>query len=125
MKVLLTCTSVDDAHRTEDAPDSHYPLGLAYLHTYLEKNSQHEISTHFLNNINFEICVDRIKEKIDIFQPDVVGISIMTHSRISAFRIIEHINENYPNIKVVLGGIHPTIMWKQLAEKYTDTIIVI
>jgi len=125
MKVLLTCTSIDDSHRTEDAPDSHYPLGLAYLHAYLEKYSDHEVETHFLNNVNVEICITKIKKAIEAFQPSVVGISIMTHSRISAFKLIEYIESNYPHIKIILGGIHPTIMWKQMAEKYSNTIIVI
>jgi radical SAM superfamily enzyme YgiQ (UPF0313 family) len=125
MKILLTCTSIDDSHRTEDAPDSHYPLGLAYLHTHLEQNSNHEVRTHFLNNVNIEMCTNSIKKQIEAFGPDVIGISIMTHSRISSFRIIEYINEEYPDIKVILGGIHPTIMWEQLARNYPETIIVI
>ena len=124
MKVLLTCTSIDDSHRTEDAPDSHYPLGLAYLHTYLEKYSDHEVETHFLNNVDVEICTNKIKKAIESFQPSVIGVSIMTHSRISAFKLIEYIDSNYPHIKIVLGGIHPTIMWKQMAEKYSNTIPV-
>ena len=44
MKVLLTCTSIEDTSRTEDSPDSHYPLGLAYLHSYLDKHSDHEVA---------------------------------------------------------------------------------
>ena len=125
MKVLLTCTSIDDSHRTEDAPDSHYPLGLAYLHTYLEKFSDHEVETHFLNNVNAEICTNKIKKEIESFKPDVIGISMMTHSRISSFRVIEYIIENHPDIKLVLGGIHPTIMWEQMARRYPTTIVVI
>jgi len=125
MKVLLTCTSIDDSHRTKDAPDSHYPLGLAYLHTYLEKYSDHEVETHFLNNVNAEICTNKIKKEIESFKPDVIGISMMTHSRISSFRMIEYIIENHPDIKLVLGGIHPTIMWEQMARRYPTTIIVI
>ena len=52
MKVLLTCTSIEDKERIEDAHDSHYPLGLAYLQAYLQKESDHEVQTHFLNNVD-------------------------------------------------------------------------
>jgi len=126
MKILLTCTSVDDAHRTETDHDSHYPLGLAYLHSYLNKHQpQHEIETHFLNNVNWEICINKLREEMKSFQPDVVGISMMTHSRRSAFKFIDYLTKNYPKVKIVLGGIHPTIMWKQIVNKYRNSVIVI
>ena len=38
---------------------------------------------------------------------------------------IEYIIENHPDIKLVLGGIHPTIMWEQMARRYPTTIVVI
>ena len=126
MKILLTCTSIDDAHRTETDHDSHYPLGLAYLHSYLNKHQpQHELETHFLNNDNWEICINKLREEMKSFQPDVVGISMMTHSRRSAFKFIDYLTKNYPKVKIVLGGIHPTIMWKQIANKYRNSVIVI
>ena len=125
MKVLLTCTSIEDTSRTEDSPDSHYPLGLAYLHSYLEKHSEHEVETHFLNNVDSDTCFNKIKEEIETFQPDVVGISIMTFSRTSSYRMIEYLNENHPHIKIVLGGMHPTVMWKNMLKKYTECVIVV
>lgn len=125
MKVLLTCTSIEDTSRTEDSADSHYPLGLAYLHSYLEKHSEHEVETHFLNNVDSDTCFKKIKEEIETFQPDVVGISIMTFSRTSSYRMIEYLSENHPHIKIVLGGMHPTVMWKNMLKKYTDCVIVV
>jgi radical SAM superfamily enzyme YgiQ (UPF0313 family) len=125
MKVLLTCTSVEDEERTEDAPDSHYPLGIAYLHSYLEEETDYEIESRFLNNVSAEICLTEIKKVMSEFKPDVVGISIMTHSRVSAFKLVEYLSENHPETKVILGGIHPTIMWKQMANKYRDAIVVV
>tara|TARA_R110000787_G_scaffold127967_1_gene239659 strand:+ start:557 stop:2275 length:1719 start_codon:yes stop_codon:yes gene_type:complete len=125
MKVLLTCTSIEDTSRTEDSPDSHYPLGLAYLHSYLDKHSDHEVETHFLNNVNSDICFNKIKSEIEAFKPDVVGISIMTFSRTSSYRMIEYLTQNHPDIKIILGGMHPTVMWKNMLKKYTNTIIVV
>ena len=114
MKVLLTCTSIEDSSRTEDSADSHYPLGLAYLHSYLEKHSKHEVETHFLNNVDNDTCFTKIKEEIEKFKPDVVGISVMTFSRTSSYRMIEYLTDNLPLIKIVLGGMHPTVMWKNM-----------
>tara|TARA_R110000824_G_scaffold26665_2_gene91387 strand:+ start:1211 stop:2911 length:1701 start_codon:yes stop_codon:yes gene_type:complete len=125
MKVLLTCTSIEDKERIEDAHDSHYPLGLAYLQAYLQKESDHEVQTHFLNNVDDVTCFKKMKEAIEEFKPDVVGISIMTFSRTSSYRMIEYLSEHNPDIKIVLGGMHPTIMWKTLLKKYTTPVIVI
>tara|TARA_Y100000034_G_scaffold25102_1_gene29454 strand:- start:340 stop:2055 length:1716 start_codon:yes stop_codon:yes gene_type:complete len=125
MKILLTCTSIEDKERIEDAHDSHYPLGLAYLQAYLQKNSDYEVQTHFLNNVDQQTCFNKMKEEIESFKPDVIGISIMTFSRTSSYRMIEYLDEYYPHIKIVLGGMHPTIMWKTMLKKYTTPIIVI
>tara|TARA_R100000900_G_scaffold145294_1_gene130763 strand:+ start:163 stop:1887 length:1725 start_codon:yes stop_codon:yes gene_type:complete len=125
MKVLLTCTSIEEASRHADDVDSHYPLGLAYLHSYLEKHSDYDIQTHFLNNVDQETCFTKVKEEIETFKPDVVGISIMTFSRTSSYRMIEYITENHPDIKIVLGGMHPTVMWRSMLKKYTNTVIVV
>ena len=125
MKVLLTCTSIEDSSRTEDSVDSHYPLGLAYLHSYLEKHSDYEIETHFLNNVDNETCFNKVRDEIQKFKPDVVGISVMTFSRTSSYRMIEYITENHPEIKIVLGGMHPTVMWANMLKKYTNCVVVI
>jgi anaerobic magnesium-protoporphyrin IX monomethyl ester cyclase len=125
MKILLCCTTIEDAHRSEDNHDSHYPLGLAYLQSYVEQQSpQHEFENLYLNNVPYEQCFSEIKESLERFQPDVLGVSLMTHSRVSAYRIIEYVHETYPNIKIVTGGMHVTVMWKQFVEKYPYVIVV-
>jgi|2_EtaG_2_1085320.scaffolds.fasta_scaffold06647_2 radical SAM superfamily enzyme YgiQ (UPF0313 family) len=125
MKVLLTCTSIEDKERIENAHDSHYPLGLAYLQSYLKKYTDYEVQTHFLNNVSQEICLNKIKEEIDIFKPDVIGISVMSFSRTSSYRMIEYLDEHHPDIKIVLGGMHPTIMWDTILKKYTTPVVVV
>ena len=42
----------------------------------------------------------------------------MTPNRLSSYRIIEKINTEYPNIHIVIGGIHTTLMYEQLLTKY-------
>ena len=125
MKVLLCCTTIEDAHRSQDNHDSHYPLGLAYLQAYVEQQNPHyEFENLYLNNVPYDECFASIKESLERFQPEVVGVSLMTHSRVSAYRIIEYIHETYPDIKIVTGGMHVTVMWKQFVEKYPYTFVV-
>jgi radical SAM superfamily enzyme YgiQ (UPF0313 family) len=126
MKILLTCTSIDERERNETDHDSHYPLGLAYLQSCVEKyKSFQEVETHFLNNVCWDECFNKLKNEMKNFNPDVVGISIMTHSRVSSFRFIDYIIKEYPEVKIVLGGIHPTIMWEQIVNKYKNAVVVI
>jgi radical SAM superfamily enzyme YgiQ (UPF0313 family) len=126
MKILLCCTSIQAEHRTEDNHDSHYPLGLAYLQSYLEHHrpEQDEFRNLYLNNVSYEVCYDTIKSTFKEFDPDVFGVSIMTHSRVSAYRMIEYAHEKYPNAKIVVGGMHVSVMWRQMVEKYPYIVAV-
>jgi len=126
MKILLCCTSIQDEHRSEDNHDSHYPLGLAYLQSYIEHHrpDKDEFINLYLNNVPYEECYTEIKENLKNFQPDVFGVSIMTHSRVSAYRMIEYVHENYPDTKIVVGGMHPSVMWHQMVEKYPYIVAV-
>ena len=126
MKILLCCTSIQDEHRSEDNHDSHYPLGLAYLQSYIEHHrpDKDEFINLYLNNVPYEECYAEIKENLKNFQPDVFGVSIMTHSRVTAYRMIEYVHENYPDTKIVVGGMHPSVMWYQMVEKYPYIVAV-
>ena len=126
MKILLACTSIQDGQRTEDEHDSHYPLGLAYLQSYIEHHrpNKDQFVNLYLNNVPYDVCYDTIKKSLKEFKPDVLGLSLMTHSRVSAFRMIEYTHEHHPDVRIVIGGMHPTVMWQQIAEKYPYITIV-
>jgi radical SAM superfamily enzyme YgiQ (UPF0313 family) len=96
---------------------SHYPLGLAYLHAYLEPHG-YEIRTLFLNNHTQEDCFRKTIEKIREFSPDIIGFQIFTANRVSSYALIEYIYKNYPKIKIIIGGIHATLMAEQVIEKF-------
>lgn len=124
MKVLLVTTSFEDCHRSSSVQqNSHYPLGIAYLHSYLEKH-QHQVETLFLNDYPFQECFDKIREALTTFKPDYVGFNILTPNRTSSFKLIEHIHENY-QCKILIGGIHVTVMYEQILQKYPFLIAVI
>jgi len=134
-KILLISPSIEDVllstldkfdkvgMKTQDDSDG-YPLGLAYLHSYLEKQNN-EVETLFLNNYSHDDCFKKIIKKINEFKPNIVGFQVLTQNRVSTYRLIEYVNENYPEIKIVLGGIHATIMYDQLLKKYPFVVVVI
>lgn len=80
-------------------------IGLAYIIASLQ-NSHHE---PFLID-----CFPRRKEnfmrkKIREQRPDVVGISVFTYNLEKAINIARLIKKENPSIKIIFGGIHPTL----------------
>lgn len=125
MKILLISSAFEDKVRSPIINDnSHYPLGLAYIHTYLEKEGQ-KVETLFLNDYSYNSCYQIVLDKLLAFQPEIVGFNILTSNRVSAYYLIEYIHNYYPKVKIILGGIHTSAMYKQLIEKYPYVVVVI
>jgi len=127
MKVLLISTSFDDDQRCDAIQlDSHYPLGLAYLHSYLEYDTwDNEVKTLFLNDYPFEACYIETINTLKEFKPDVVGFNILTNNRTTSYVMINYIEEFYPNIKIVCGGIHTSVMYEQILNNISDKVICV
>lgn len=132
-KVLLVSSSFEENTKKEYSDKqwikkrndkSHYPMGLAYLHAYMEKHG-HEIKTLFLNTHHFDLCLGEVFDTINVFKPDILGLQVLTQNRTSSFRIIEKATLEHPEIKIVLGGIHATVLFKQIIEKYKNVVVVI
>lgn len=110
-----------------------FPLGLAYIASFLiEKgydqieiyHAEHGSNTKYKSIIKYSGSFHKykeavysndhpvwkeVREKITSFQPDLVGISVLTAKVPSALKIAEICKDVNPNIKVVVGGHHPTI----------------
>jgi len=56
--------------------------------------------------------------------PDIVGFNVLTMNRVNTFKAIEFMRVVYPQIKIVLGGIHATLMYEQILKKYPEVIII-
>lgn len=91
------------------------PLGILYLASY--------IKTH-IKKVNLAVIDGAIEgkipvlEKIKNYKPDLLGISVLTPSRHEAIKIATFAKQINPSCSVILGGIHPTLMWKQMMENY-------
>ncbi|MFA4818135.1 MAG: radical SAM protein [Parcubacteria group bacterium] len=133
-KILLTTTNFEKVSLITAAKDrplglktvdsSHYPIGLAYLHSYLEFDN-HKIQTLFLNNYGDKECFDIVIKTIEEFLPEIIGFQVLTANRISAYRLIDYIHNKYPKINILIGGMHATIMHRQLLEKFPYVIAVL
>lgn len=90
------------------------PLGILYLAGYLRQNKKLKIDV-----IDASIePKNAFIEKINKFKPDLVGLSSLTPGRHEALKSAILVKSLLPGCKVVLGGVHPTIMWKQIMDNY-------
>jgi len=77
------------------------PLGLAYIASVLEKDN------HSVKIIDCDTDLDGIYNIDNIalnFNPDLIGVYVMTWTFRQANKIIEKIKRKLPNIKTVIGG---------------------
>ncbi|MGA2781558.1 MAG: radical SAM protein [Smithella sp.] len=118
MKIILITASFEDEQRSTEIQDnSHYPIGLGYLHSFIESKG-HDVKTLFLNDYEPQECINISIRSIEDINPDVVGFQILTGNRVCSFRLIEIIHNKYSNIKIVIGGIHVSVMYEQILNKY-------
>jgi len=121
MKVLLISPAIEEEHRGELNVDSHYPIGLGYIHAAAEA-AGHEVRTLFLNNYSYNNCLAIYDKEVEEFRPMVVGVQMMSHNRVCGYKIIERTPEE---MAVVVGGIHATVMHEQIVRKYPRVSVVV
>ncbi|MBI5100216.1 MAG: B12-binding domain-containing radical SAM protein [Nitrospirae bacterium] len=123
--ILLLSSSFEDETRSATIhPDNHYPIGLGYIHSFLESNG-HNVRTLFLNDYPFDDCLHIVEENIINNKPSIVGIQVLTNNRVSSFRVIDYLNNFHPSIYIVIGGIHASLMHEQILKKYPYVIAVL
>lgn len=97
------------------------PLGILYLASYLRK----------IKNIKVDVVNGTIEgepaviKKLKAFKPNLVGISSLTPGRHQALKLAYIAKKINPRSKTVLGGIHPSLMWKQIMEVYPQVDYVV
>jgi len=87
-----------------------YPLGLMYIAATLEEKGLAVKIIDFVSDQN----VRHIEKVIAKNNADIFGISVITDNRSMAFSIVNIIRRIHRNSRIVLGGIHPTLFYKQI-----------
>lgn len=124
MKILLISHSFEENSRGIYSPDIPYSLGLAYLASFLEKKG-HEVKILWLDSFDFSDAHKIIISKINEIKPDVLGLQMFTMNRVSSYRLIEECSSKYPEIKIVVGGIHASALPEQIVGKYKNVMVVV
>lgn len=91
------------------------PLGILYLASYLKKHIP-QITVDIIDGAmeGEKAIINKFKK----MKPDLVGISVLTPSRHQSIKMAKIAKQYNSHSKVVLGGIHPTLMWQQMMERY-------
>ncbi|HDH05320.1 MAG TPA: radical SAM protein [Nitrospirae bacterium] len=113
------------------------PLGLAYIAAMLEQNNYpvkivdcviegYNTETEISNGIRtYGLSKREIIHIIEEYQPSVIGISAIFSTLDSIIRELSRdIKETFPEVKIVVGGTHATVMAEELiCEPSIDYVI--
>ena len=130
-RLLLFETSTEEQNRLgeqvneeNESNDVPYPTGLLYLDSILTQKD-HTVRTTDYTFWTEENCLKEIDKEIKRFKPDIVGITVLSMTRVSTYKVIKMIKTLYPKIKIVLGGMHSTMMYEQLLKNFPIDVICI
>lgn len=98
------------------------PLGIAYLAAHV-REAGHGVEILDLNISGYN--PRRVSLVLSRFSPQVVGISTFTETYPNARAIAAQVKEHDPDIMVVMGGSHPSILPVEVAgEPDVDCVVV-
>lgn len=99
---------------------SNPPLGLLYLAGTLLK---HGYQVRIIDGCH--VGKDGVQQGIKEFAPQIVGITCLTPGRVRAIEVARMVKQFNRDILVVLGGVHATIMYRQILDHYPDIDYVV
>ncbi|MEL6597800.1 MAG: cobalamin-dependent protein, partial [Pseudomonadota bacterium] len=99
------------------------PAWVAYLSGSLRDAGFDDIQ--FIDAMTNDISDEDLSDMIAEAAPDVVGVTAITPSIYKAERILEIAQERVPDAVRVMGGVHPTFMYKQVLSEapWVDVIV--
>ena len=97
------------------------PLSIVFLGSFLEKQG-YEVRL-FDEQIEF-LTESRIQDVVNEFHPGVIGFTCTTPGMARSHEIAADVKHIYPEIKVVMGNIHPTVLPEEtLKDPNVDLVV--
>lgn len=97
------------------------PLGAGYIAAYLESRG---LSAAILDNSIELLDGPAFQERVASFSPLAVGFTVCTSSHNTALHLAALVKKTDPSIKVVMGGVQPTVLPRKLLEDENVDIVV-
>jgi len=92
------------------------PLGVMYLASTLRKNFSQNIRVEIFDMRLYPRAQDRLRKKIQDFQPEVVGLSTISFEAPTMHKVAKMAKEIAPSCRVIAGGPHATIFYDQILK---------
>ncbi len=89
------------------------PAGIGYLAQALYDNKIDYEYVDMRIGYSFKYLIKKIKT----YQPDLIGISMITLGYKHTYNLIDRIKDQYPNIPIVAGGHHVTIIKEEVLKE--------
>ena len=91
-------------------------IGLGYIAEHLVKNG----IEYDVLDMNLGYRFKHLQKKIETFEPDIVGMSLLTLEYKKFYELISIIKANNPGLKTVAGGPHVTLFKQQVMNECAD-----
>lgn len=91
-------------------------IGLAYLAAYL---SSKKIEVKIFDAKSDLFTTNHILKQIGNIQPSLIGLTAMTHEIEYTAEFAEIIKKQFPHIKIIIGGVHATLMSLETMEQFS------
>lgn len=121
MKVVL----IDPPPRShiEQHDSRKYPhLGLASIAAYLRSQG---IDIRVIDAKYEDLDMERVERRLIKENPDVIGITAMTHEIHQAGEVAERIKQLLPSVTTVIGGVHATALPEQTLTEFPSFDIAV
>jgi len=82
------------------------PLGILYISAVLEKKG---IQVKIIPADILDIGWHGIKQEVESFEPDLIGITSTTENRFQSFKLVRFVKKIYPSALTILGGPHASM----------------
>lgn len=99
------------------------PLGIAYLHAFMKKNG---IESKIFDARAYKRPLRALKDIISSYKPDIAGINIHCTSEMDdGAYLAGKVKEINKDIKVIVGGSHPSALPQDTLERYKNIDFVV
>ncbi len=97
------------------------PISLMYLSSYLKSKG---LEVKILDGQVENMDESALSEVVRDYEPGFVGITCKTPMYAASQRVARVVKENFPGIKTVMGGVHPTVLPDEtMKEELFDYVV--
>lgn len=95
----------------------HYPAFLAAGIGYVAESLWQGGIQYDYVDMGLDRSFSKLRKRIQTFSPDLIGFQVMSYRFLHTFDLIRLVERSFPQIKIVVGGHHVSLMREQVLEQ--------